>query len=105
MVIAEGVSFKSLGSSPVGGGTESHKLRSPRPMTEQAAGTSGVRVLLRDVTGADLPVFFEQQLDPEATHMAAFPARDRDAFMAHWTKILTNESVVTRAITVNGEVV
>lgn len=40
-------------------------------------------VLLRDVTESDLPIFFEQQLDPDATAMAAFPSRDREAFMAH----------------------
>src|SRR6185436_14292374 len=45
-------------------------------------------VLLRDVQDADLPIFFEQQLDPQATRMAAFPSRSRDAFMAHWKKIL-----------------
>lgn len=28
------------------------------------------KVLLRDVTEGDLPIFFEQQLDPDATHMA-----------------------------------
>ena len=42
-------------------------------------------VLLRDVTEADLPIFFEQQ-DSAANHMAAFTAKDpadRDAFMAH----------------------
>jgi len=46
-------------------------------------------VLLRDVQDSDLPVFFEQQLDPQATRMAAFPSRSRDAFMAHWKKSLT----------------
>jgi hypothetical protein len=40
-------------------------------------------VLLRDVEEDDLPVFFEHQLDPEATRMAAFSARDRKAFLAH----------------------
>lgn len=30
------------------------------------------RVLLRDVTESDLPIFYEQQLDPDATAMAAF---------------------------------
>ncbi len=34
-------------------------------------------VMLRDVEEADLPVFFEHQLDPEATRMADFSARDR----------------------------
>ena len=48
-------------------------------------------VQLRDVVTADLPIFFEQQLDPEATQMADFPSRDRDAFMTHWTtKVLHN---------------
>ena len=35
-------------------------------------------VILRDVAEADPPIFYEQQLDPDATEMAAFPARDRD---------------------------
>jgi hypothetical protein len=34
-------------------------------------------VLLRDVEEADLPVFFQHQLDPEATRMAGIPTRDR----------------------------
>ena len=34
-------------------------------------------VLLRDVTERDLPIFFEQQLDPAANQMAAFTARTR----------------------------
>jgi hypothetical protein len=37
-------------------------------------------VALREVTKEDLPIFFEHQLDAEATRMAAFPSRDRDAF-------------------------
>jgi RimJ/RimL family protein N-acetyltransferase len=46
--------------------------------------------MLRDVVETDLPIFFEQQLDPESTRMAAFPPRERwDVFLAHWrTKIL-----------------
>jgi hypothetical protein len=43
-------------------------------------------VQLRDVIEADLPSFFEHQLDPDATRMAAFPSRDRERFMAHWGK-------------------
>ncbi|MGH2562487.1 MAG: GNAT family N-acetyltransferase [Thermomicrobiales bacterium] len=52
----------------------------------------------------DLPIFFEYQRDPEATQMAAFPARNRDAHMAHWTKILADETVITRTILVDGRV-
>src|SRR5207244_9942675 len=36
--------------------------------------------------------FFEHQLDAEATRMAAFPSRDRDAFMAHWARIMSKET-------------
>lgn len=61
-------------------------------------------VELRDVVESDLPIFYEQQLDPEATQMAHFPSRDRDAFMAHWAKILPNPNNRTRAIVFNGQV-
>jgi hypothetical protein len=43
-------------------------------------------VTLREVTKEDLPIFFEHQLDAEATRMAAFPSRDREAFMAQKAK-------------------
>src|SRR3989442_1840863 len=69
-------------------------------------------VTLREVTQEDLPIFFEHQLDAEATRMAAFPSRDRDAFMAHWATIMskeTNETGILNTIladeTVAGNVV
>ena len=66
-------------------------------------------VALREVTKEDLPIFFEHQLDAEATRMAAFPSRDRDAFMAHWAKIMSNETGILNTIladdTVAGNVV
>jgi hypothetical protein len=55
-------------------------------------------ILLRDVIASDLPIFFEQQLDPVATQMAAFPARDRDAFMAHWAKIIADSHNTLKTI-------
>jgi RimJ/RimL family protein N-acetyltransferase len=61
-------------------------------------------VTLRGVQDSDLPIFFEQQLDPEATRMAAFPARPRDAFMAHWEKILTGASPMPKTIVFQGNV-
>jgi RimJ/RimL family protein N-acetyltransferase len=61
-------------------------------------------VRLRGVTEDDLPAFFEHQWDPEASRMAAFPPRDRDAFMAHWTTILRDASVVARTVLLDGEV-
>jgi RimJ/RimL family protein N-acetyltransferase len=62
-------------------------------------------VSLRDVTEDDLPILFEQQRDPEANRMAAFPARDREAFTVHWTKILGDRTVTKKAILFNGQVV
>jgi len=61
-------------------------------------------ILLRDVTESDLPIFFEQQLDPDATEMAAFPARDRDAFMAHWAKIMADDFVILKTILFDRQV-
>ena len=61
-------------------------------------------VVLREVIDSDLPIFFEHQRDPQANAMAAFPAREREAFMAHWQKIRSDEKVVLRTIMYAGEV-
>jgi RimJ/RimL family protein N-acetyltransferase len=55
-------------------------------------------ISLREVQESDLPIFFEHQREPVANQMAAFPARDRDAFMAHWAKIMKDESVILKTI-------
>lgn len=69
-----------------------------------ASGAMAGDVRLRDVLESDLPIFFEHQLDPVATQMAAFPARDREAFMAHWGRILRDDSVVAKTILFEGQV-
>jgi len=61
-------------------------------------------ILLRDVIESDLPILFEQQLDPEATAMAAFPSRDRESFMAHWAKIMADETVIVKTILFDNQV-
>jgi RimJ/RimL family protein N-acetyltransferase len=61
-------------------------------------------VRLREVLAADLPIFFEHQRDPEANRMAAFAARDRDAFMAHWSKIVADERLVAKTVVADGQV-
>ena len=62
-------------------------------------------VRLRDIEPADLPIFYEHQLDVEATRMAAFSARDRAAFDAHWAaNILGNPRAVNQTILVDGQV-
>lgn len=58
---------------------------------------------LRAVLEDDLPVFFEQQLDQEAIHMAAFTAR-RAAFMAHWHRMLVDPTIIARKIFMNGQI-
>jgi RimJ/RimL family protein N-acetyltransferase len=59
---------------------------------------------LRDVIEADLPIFYEHQLDPDAAQMAAFPSRERDAFMAHWTRILGDDTLLKKTILFDGQV-
>ena len=61
-------------------------------------------ILLRNVIESDLPIFFEQQLDPVANQMAAFPAREREAFMAHWARILADESNILKTILYGDQV-
>lgn len=61
-------------------------------------------VLLRDVSDDDLLIFYEQQLDPDATAMAGFPSRDRIPFMAHWISILADETIATQTILYDGQV-
>ena len=64
-------------------------------------------IQLRDVIAADLPIFFEQQLDAEANHMAAFTSRDstdRRAFMAHWGRILGDAALTKQTILAGDQV-
>jgi RimJ/RimL family protein N-acetyltransferase len=66
-----------------------------------------IGIQLRDVTHADICVFFKHQQDVEAVHMAAFTAKDpadRDAFEAKWAQILADKSVVAKTIVFNGRV-
>ena len=64
-------------------------------------------VLLREVTERDLAIFFEHQRDATANRMAAFTAEDpadRDAFTAHWAKILADDTVTIKTILLDGQV-
>ncbi len=62
------------------------------------------QINLREVEEADLPVFFENQRDRVAIQRAAFPPRERQAFLDHWRKILADPKAVMRAIVVDSEV-
>ena len=62
--------------------------------------------MLRRVEPDDIAVFFEQQADPPAAAMAAFPSRDRVAHDEHWARILGDSSCVARAIVLpDGQIV
>jgi RimJ/RimL family protein N-acetyltransferase len=65
------------------------------------------KLVLRNVVNDDLPIFFEYQLDQAANYMAAFTAKDptnREAFMAHWHRILADKTVIIRTIIFDGQV-
>jgi RimJ/RimL family protein N-acetyltransferase len=61
--------------------------------------------VIREVQPQDISIFFEQQDDPVASAMAAFPSRDRAAHDAHWAKLLADDSLITRTIVEDGQVV
>ncbi|MFZ4657374.1 MAG: GNAT family N-acetyltransferase [Caldilineaceae bacterium] len=64
-------------------------------------------LLLRDVVNDDLPIFFAQQVNKEANHMAAFTAKDptnQEAFTAHWHRILADATVIIKTIVFAGQV-
>ena len=58
-------------------------------------------IRLRAVVDADLPHFFEHQLDEVANRQAGFTAKDpsdRDAFFAKWTRIRADPNVDIRTM-------
>lgn len=61
-------------------------------------------VKLRPVQPADIPIFFEHQGDPESLAMAGHTPREREAFFAHWERILANDANRTEAVDCDGTV-
>jgi RimJ/RimL family protein N-acetyltransferase len=62
---------------------------------------------LREVRDDDLQVLFEQWADPVAAHMAAFTSpehMDPDAFVRRWARLRADETVLNRAVVVDGDV-
>ena len=62
------------------------------------------KITLRNVLETDLPILFEQQLEPEAIVMSAYPSKDRGPFMLHWEKIMKDKTVTARAIMYKGKI-
>jgi RimJ/RimL family protein N-acetyltransferase len=73
------------------------------PPCREVASSTVARVL-RDVVESDIDAFYEHQREPEATEMALFPARDREAFEAHWRRLLADNSSIKKTIVHDGQV-
>ena len=56
------------------------------------------KILLRNVLESDLSILFQQQLEPEAVAMSAYPSKDKGEFMRHWEGILMNKAIIARTI-------
>jgi RimJ/RimL family protein N-acetyltransferase len=70
-------------------------------MSKHMPNSTPGQIVLRDVVADDLPIFYQQHLDPEANDMAAFTAKDptdREAFMHHWQKILNDDSTTNKTV-------
>jgi RimJ/RimL family protein N-acetyltransferase len=66
-----------------------------------------MRCVLREVRDEDLAVLFEQWADPIAVQMAAFTTpdqMDRDAFERRWSRLRADDTILARAIVVDGDV-
>ena len=63
---------------------------------------------LRAPTDSDVPIFFENEREPDAMRIAAFTAKDpndREAFVARWARIREKDDVRIRTIEVADGVV
>jgi RimJ/RimL family protein N-acetyltransferase len=63
------------------------------------------RVALRPSTDADFDALFALESDATGADMIAFLPRDpgdRDAFSAHWARITSDDTVLTRVIEADG---
>jgi RimJ/RimL family protein N-acetyltransferase len=72
---------------------------------EDIAVTTDESVRLRPVEPGDLPHLYEMQLDPESNRMAATKPRTREAFDAHWAKILADPGLTAWAVLVGEALV
>jgi RimJ/RimL family protein N-acetyltransferase len=60
--------------------------------------------VLRDAVEDDIPVFFDQQNEPEAIRMAVWLPREREAFFEHWRNILRTDGLVAKTIVSDDDV-
>jgi RimJ/RimL family protein N-acetyltransferase len=62
-------------------------------------------VRLRPIQPGDLPRMYELQLDPESNRLAVTIPRTREAFDAHWAKVLDDSGNTTKAVLVGEALV
>jgi RimJ/RimL family protein N-acetyltransferase len=73
--------------------------------SERGNPTTFDRVRLHPVQAGDLPRIYELQLDPDSNRMAGTIARSREAFDAHWAKVLDDPGNTSRAVLYDGVIV
>ncbi len=67
--------------------------------------TTDKGVWLRPIQPGDLPRMCDMQLDPESNRMAVTIPRTRQAFDAHWSKVLNDPGITARAVLVGETLV
>lgn len=60
-------------------------------------------VTLRNVADDDLPLLFEYESDIESCRMVGFTPKTWEAFLAHWTKILSDDTGIVRTVLFEGQ--
>ncbi len=61
-------------------------------------------VALRPVRASDIPIFLAHQGEEEALAMSGHSPRDRDAFFAHWERILADDATRNESVICDGQV-
>ncbi len=61
-------------------------------------------MVLRDVVESDVDVFCAHQADAGAAELAGVPSRSREDYLAHWQRLLADQTVVKQTVLSNGVV-
>jgi len=77
-------------------------------MTPQKQLSNIMKISIRPSIVPDLEVFYQNQIDPKAKHMAAFTPKDpsdRNAYITKWIRLMINTTVHMQSILVENKVV
>ena len=67
-----------------------------------------MNITLRKSIPSDLEIFFQNQADEEANHMAAFTAKDptdKPAYIKKWSGLMENETINMQTILLDGDAI